>query len=155
LLVGCIVLCEGVGAIGGMVTRPSLAGWYAGLEKPPFNPPNWLFAPVWTAIFAAMGVALYLLLQAPISASARNTALLVFFAQLGLNLLWSVLFFGLRSPGLAMIEILALWGAVFACMWILFGISTTAGALFVPYVLWVSFAALLNFELWRRNRTAG
>jgi tryptophan-rich sensory protein len=147
-----VVFCEAVGFVGGLVTRPALPGWYAGLRKPSFNPPNWLFAPVWTALFAGMGVALYLVLTSPLSGLARGWTLGLFAVQLALNALWSILFFGLRSPGLAMVEILALWAAVLATTLAFFRVSTVAGGLFVPYLLWVSFAAALNFELWRLNR---
>lgn len=151
-LVLCIAGCQLVGFAGGMVTRPALQGWYAGLEKPPFNPPNWIFPPVWTTLFLFMGVALWLVLRADPAEGQRTLALVLFGVQLGLNVVWSWLFFGRRSPGLAMVELIFFWAALVATTVLFFPLSTVAGALFVPYVAWVSFAALLNFELWRRNR---
>lgn len=153
-LVVCIVGCQAVGLLGGMVTRPALKGWYADLEKPPFNPPNWLFPPVWTSLFLGMGVALWLVLRADPSQGDRGLALTLFAVQLGLNFLWSFLFFGRQSPGLAMVELVGFWAVLVATTVVLFPLSTVAGILFLPYVAWVSFAALLNFELWRRNRGA-
>lgn len=154
-LVLCIVGCQLVGLAGGIVTRPALEGWYARLEKPPFNPPNWLFPPVWTTLFLFMGVALWLVLRADPEAGSRGLALGLFGVQLGLNVLWSVLFFGLRSPGLAMVELVFFWAALVATTVLFFPLSTVAGVLFLPYLAWVSFAGILNFELWRRNRSRG
>ena len=151
-LAGCIVGCQLVGAVGGFVTRPALDGWYAGLEKPPFNPPNWLFPPVWTTLFLFMGIALWLVLRADPALGSRTLALAFFGGQLVLNFLWSFLFFKMKSPGLALVELALFWAVLVGTTVLFFDFSTLAGALFVPYVAWVSFAALLNFELWRRNR---
>jgi tryptophan-rich sensory protein len=153
-LVACVVGCLLVGTLGSVVTRPALDGWYARLEKPPFNPPNWLFPPVWTTLFIFMGVALWLVLRADPADGQRTLALVLFGVQLVLNFLWSLFFFGLKSPGLAMVELLFFWAALVATIVLFLPLSTWAGLLFLPYLAWVSFAGILNFELWRRNRGA-
>ena len=146
-----IVVCQAAGIIGSFFTAPNIRGWYAGLEKPDFNPPNWLFAPVWTLLFLLMGITLYLLWKDEGDHKNRRTALVFFFIQLGLNILWSVLFFGLGAPLLAFIEIVILWFAIWLTFWFAFRVRKTAGILLVPYILWVAFAAVLNFFLWRLN----
>ncbi|MFH0739626.1 MAG: TspO/MBR family protein [bacterium] len=145
-----IVLCEGAGIIGSVFTTPAIGSWYATLAKPSFNPPNWIFGPVWTALFFLMGVALYLVWSSNnSSAGGKKTAVLVFFQQLALNILWSVLFFGMQNPMLAFVEIIVLWLAILMTIFYFAKISKTAAWLLVPYILWVSFAGFLNFSIWR------
>jgi len=151
-LAACIVGCQAVGALGGMVTRPSLDGWYANLRKPSFNPPNWAFPIAWTTLFLAMAVALWLVIRGEPS-DARSLGLVLFGVQLALNFLWSWLFFGQQSPGWALLELGVFWGVLVATMATFFQVAPPAGWLLVPYVAWVSFAAVLNFELWRLNRS--
>ena len=149
-LVLFLALCLGVSAVGGLITATSVGTWYATLQKPSFNPPNWLFAPVWTTLYVLMGIAAWRIWLRP-GSQARRTALAVFAVQLGFNLLWSVLFFGLQAIGMALAEILLLLVLVTVNMLAFWRIDRPAGALFIPYVLWVGFAALLNASLWLLN----
>jgi len=159
-LIIAIVICELVGVIGSVFTTPSIPTWYAALNKPAFNPPAWVFAPVWTMLFALMGIAVFLIWSAYAKASAGQEkirikiALAVFAAQLFLNLLWSYLFFSLHNPGAAFAEIIFLWLAILATIIIFSKISRAAAWLLVPYILWVSFAGFLNYSLWQLNAGA-
>lgn len=144
-----VVLCEGAGIIGAFFTTPAIGSWYATLTKPSFNPPNWIFAPVWTLLFFLMGVALYLIFQEKSKGKNIQTALLVFFQQLALNVLWSALFFGMQNPKLAFVEIIVLWFAILMAIFYFAKISKIAAWLLVPYILWVSFAGYLNYSIWQ------
>ena len=124
--------------------------WYARLAKPTWNPPNWIFGPVWTVLFLTIGVAAWLVWRRAGFSGAR-AAWAVFAAQLVFNGLWTCLFFGLHRPGLAMVDIVALWAAIAGTIALFFAIDRTAGAILVPYLLWVSFAMVLNFTIWRLN----
>lgn len=135
------------GAIGGAATRPAIPTWYAGLEKPAWNPPDWVFGPVWTALYLLMGTAAWLAWRA----GAPPSAFVLFGAQLALNALWSVLFFGLRRPDLALGGILALLAAIAACTVAFAQASRSAAWLMVPYAAWVAFATALNLAVWRLN----
>jgi tryptophan-rich sensory protein len=128
-------------------SRFSPGEWYALLEKPSWNPPGWVFGPVWTILYILMGVAVWLVWKS----RGFSGAVYLFLAQLALNALWSYLFFGINRPGLAFLEILVLWVLILATMLAFRRVSTTAGALMVPYLLWVSFASVLNYALWRLN----
>jgi translocator protein len=150
-LLGFLAAVFVVGAIGNVFTSAGMPDWYMSLEKPAFNPPSWVFGPVWTALYIAMAVAAWLVWRDAGFDGAR-AALTLFFVQLALNLAWSGIFFALREPGWAFVEIAALWAAILATMILFFRHSTWAGALLVPYLAWVSFAAVLNFEIWRLNR---
>jgi tryptophan-rich sensory protein len=149
-LLAFIGLCFGAAAIGSAFNVPALSEWYPGLQKPFFNPPNWLFGPVWSVLYLAMAVAGWLVWREE-GLSGATTALTVFGAQLVLNTLWSGLFFGLRSPGLALVEIVILWVAILATILLFRPVSRVAALLLVPYLAWVSFATVLNFEIWRLN----
>ena len=140
-----------VGAIAGFFTASGVNGWYAIANKPSFNPPNWLFAPVWTALYIMMGIALYLIWKSEADRGVKQTAIILFAFQLTLNFLWSFIFFYAKQPGWAFADIIALWIMIlFTIIW--FGkISSTASWLLVPYIFWVSFASLLNFYIWRLN----
>lgn len=144
-----IVLCLAAGAIGGLATYPAIPGWYASLDKPSFNPPNWVFGPVWTVLYVLMGIAAYAVYK--MKKKEVRGALAVFGLQLCLNILWSVLFFGLHSPLYGLLCIMALWTAIAVTIIRFYEISKTAGLLLVPYILWVSFASLLNFYVWVLN----
>jgi translocator protein len=143
----------------GWVALPLLAGlvgsqfepgtWYAGLEKPPWNPPSWVFGPVWTTLYVLMGVAAWLVWDR--SGAGASAALTLFVVQLVLNAAWSWLFFGLQSPGLALIEIVVLWALIVATTMLFWRVRAGAGALMLPYLAWVTFATALNFEIWRLN----
>ncbi|MHB9134537.1 MAG: TspO/MBR family protein [Armatimonadota bacterium] len=148
-LVVFIVVCLLAGAIGSLFTTPSIAsGWYASLPRPPWNPPSWLFGPVWTTLYILMGVSAWLVWR---KAGFRGAALpMTFFAiQLLLNIAWSVIFFGLHQVGLAFAEILLLWLAILATLITFWKRTPVAGVLLLPYLLWVSFAATLNYAIWR------
>lgn len=149
-LIASIALAEAVGIVGGLATASSVATWYAGLEKPGFNPPNWVFGPVWTTLYLLMGVAAWRVWrrrdQGPIGA-----ALSLYAAQLALNLGWSLIFFGLRQPGWAFGEILLLLAALAATTLRFWRADRLAGALMGPYLAWTAFAAALNFAVWRLN----
>lgn len=146
-----IIICQLAGLIGSIFTSQSIPTWYASLKKPAFNPPNWLFGPVWTALFLLMGIALFLVWQKGIGFPQVKIALIVFGIQLIFNILWSILFFGLRSPITGFIEIIILWILILLTILVFYPISKTASLLLLPYLLWVSFASILNFSLWRLN----
>lgn len=146
-LAASIALAYGAAAFGAQF---GTGEWYAALEKPFFNPPNWIFGPVWTFLYTAMAVAAWLVWR-QLARHAVGLALGLYAAQLALNALWSWLFFGLHWMGLALVDILLLNAAIFATMLCFWRIHRVAGALFAPYLAWVSFAALLNFSLWWLN----
>ena len=149
-LLAFVGVCLGAAAVGSAFTIPSIPGWYAGLEKPFFSPPNWLFGPVWSVLYLAMAVAGWLVWRRE-GLSGVTVPLAVFGFQLLLNVAWSGLFFGLRLPGVALVEILALWAAILATILLFRRTSTPAALLLVPYLAWVTFATILNFEIWRLN----
>jgi translocator protein len=149
-LVALLILCFGAAGIGGAVTTPQIGNWYATLAKPTWNPPNWVFGPVWSALYLCMAIAAWLVWRQKGLIGAREPIAL-FGVQLVLNVFWSCLFFGLHSPGLAFVEVLLLWAAIAATMAVFWRRSVAAGLLFVPYLAWVSFASLLNFTIWRLN----
>ena len=140
-----------VGGLSGAMTARSVATWYPNLVKPSFNPPAWIFGPVWTLLYVLMGVAAYLVWRRGIDADGVRVALIAFLIQLALNGLWSLLFFGLKSPALAFAEILLLWLAIGVTVWLFWRVVPAAGALLLPYWAWVSFAAILNGSIWRLN----
>ena len=140
------------GFVGSLATRPAIPGWYAGLAKPAFAPPNWLFGPAWTLLYVLMGVASFLVWRAGLSVPGVKPALVCYLAQLVLNLAWSWLFFALRSPLAGLVEIAVLWCAIIVTTVLFFRVSAAAGALMLPYIGWVSFAGALNASLWWLNR---
>ncbi len=144
-----VVLCEGVGLLGGLFTASSVSSWYPLLNKPSFNPPGWIFGPVWTTLYLLMGVSLFLVWQS--KKNKKTLAFTVFGIQLGLNFLWSILFFGAQRPGYALIDIALLLISIVLTMVLFFRISRTASLLFIPYLLWVSFASVLNYYLFVLN----
>ncbi len=147
-----IVICEVAGVIGSVFTTPSIPGWYAGLIKPSFNPPNWLFGPVWTVLYALMGVAAYLVYEKGWKDGKVRRALIVFVGQLILNALWSIVFFGAHMILGAAVVIILLWGMILASIALFSKVSKAAAWLLVPYILWVSFATVLNIALYVLNR---
>lgn len=146
-----IAVSELAGVIGSIFTTPSISNWYAGLIKPSLNPPAWVFGSVWTTLFALMGIAAFLIWKKGLNHKNVKTALIVFIGQLVLNTLWSIIFFGLHSPGGALIEIIFLWFAILATIIVFSKISKPAAWLLVPYILWVSFAIYLNYAIWALN----
>ncbi|MFY1111077.1 MAG: TspO/MBR family protein [Methanosarcinaceae archaeon] len=150
-LIVSVLICQFAGIIGSVFTVTSIESWYAAIEKPAFNPPGWVFSPVWIILYTLMGISLYLVWEEGLERKDVKVGIFVFGVQLALNALWSILFFGLQSPFYAFIEIILLWLSIFLTI-ILFGrISKTASLLLVPYLLWVSFAALLNYRIWVLN----
>jgi tryptophan-rich sensory protein len=146
-LVISIVACQCAGLIGSVFTTPAIPTWYATLQKPFFNPPNWLFAPAWVTLYLLMGIAAFLVWRQGLGQKEVKSALIIFLVQLVLNALWSVVFFGLRSPLWGVVVILALWVAILLAILRFFRLSTAAGALLLPYILWVSFASALNIAI--------
>ncbi|MFN0069451.1 MAG: TspO/MBR family protein [Limisphaerales bacterium] len=146
-LVAGLALCFSAAAFGAQFGP---GDWYAALRKPAWNPPNWLFGPVWTALYTMMGVAAWLVWRRG-GWGVQAVPLGLFLVQLALNAAWSGLFFGLRRPGLAFGEMIMLWAAILATAAAFRPVSATACWLLVPYLAWVSFAAALNFTLWRLN----
>lgn len=147
-----IVICFSAAALGGIVTGPAIGGWYQTLVKPAWQPPNWLFGPVWTVLYAMMAVSAWLIWR-PMGLKAAAVPLTLFAIQLALNVAWSWIFFGYQRPDLAFVEIVVLWLAIAATMVAFFDRSQLAGWLLAPYLAWVTFAAVLNFTLWRLNAT--
>lgn len=137
------------GAIGSIFTFSAIPTWYATLAKPSFNPPNWLFGPAWTILYILMGIAFYLVWTSP--RENKKIAYMAFFAQLILNALWSIIFFGAHNLGLAFGEIVLLWLAILWTILEFRKISKPAAYLLIPYILWVTFAGILNFSVWRLN----
>jgi len=151
LAVISILIAQLAGAVGSIFTTSSIKNWYVFLEKPVFAPPNWLFAPAWITLYTLMGIAAFLVWQKTEDLRLRNSALNLYAIHLVLNALWSVIFFGFRNPGLAFIEIVVLWIFILIITLKFFKIRKAAGFLFVPYLLWVSFASVLNYFVWYLN----
>jgi tryptophan-rich sensory protein len=145
-----VLVCFGAAGLGGIVTTPNIPTWYAGLVKPAWTPPGWVFGPVWFVLYLSMAVAAWLVWRQG-GLQAARVPLGLFAVQLALNAAWSWLFFGLRDPGLALIDVILLWSAICATTITFWHRSWIAGVLFVPYLAWVSFAAVLNFAIWRLN----
>jgi tryptophan-rich sensory protein len=173
-LLTSIIICELAGVLGSIFTIPKIGAWYKTLNKPNFNPPNWIFGPVWTTLFLLMGVSLYLVWikkwepKNKIFSSGKKAwnawsekffsgeweklnIILIFVFQLILNILWSVIFFGMQSPGAAFFVLLMLWFAILYTIINFYRVSKIAAYLLLPYILWVSFAGILNCFLWILN----
>lgn len=145
-----IVICFAAASIGSVFTNLSLPGWYAALTKPSWTPPAWVFGPVWSALYLAMAIAAWLVWRRSGFSAARG-ALTLFAAQLVLNVCWSAIFFGAHSPGLAFAEILLLWLMILGATMAFRPLSRLAAWLMVPYLIWVAFAATLNYSIWQLN----
>lgn len=141
-----------VGGLSGFATARGVQDWYPGLVKPSFNPPSWVFGPVWTLLYLMMGIAAFLVWQKGLANGAVKTALALFAIQLALNGLWSILFFGMRSPGLALADIILLWLSIGATLVLFWRLTPVAGMLLLPYEAWVTFAVVLNGSIWLLNR---
>lgn len=146
-LIVSIVACQCAGLVGSIFTMSAIPTWYATLEKPTFTPPNWLFAPAWVTLYLLMGISAFIIWRRGWDNRPVKVALSVFLIQLVLNAFWSVAFFGLESPLYGVIVIVALWVAILLTILRFFNISTTAGILLLPYILWVTFAAVLNVSI--------
>ncbi|MFA6190170.1 MAG: TspO/MBR family protein [Candidatus Staskawiczbacteria bacterium] len=173
-LVISIIICELAGVVGSVFTVSEIRNWYSGLNKPFFNPPNWIFGPVWTTLFILMGISLYLvwnnnwkpqnklnlkgkkpwnsLSEKFLTGSWQKANLILIFSiQLILNILWSIVFFGMHSPGAAFFILLMLWVAIVFTIINFYRVSKISALLLAPYILWVSFAGFLNFIIWMLN----
>lgn len=169
-----IIICQLAGAIGAIFTTPEIGAWYVTLNKPSFNPPNWIFGPVWSFLFLLMGISLYLVWEKRFAVEVsekeeklktwnpfsrklwvgswrEENAIIIFFLQLFLNILWSIIFFAMHLPVVAFFEILMLWFAILYTIINFYRISKPASYLLIPYILWVSFATVLNYFLWILN----
>jgi tryptophan-rich sensory protein len=146
-----ILICNGVGLLASSVTLDAIPEWYTHLNKPFFNPPNWLFGPVWTILYTLMGISAAAIWQAGLDQKRVKKALYVFATQLGLNAMWSFLFFGYKNPLFAFIEILCLLVVIVVTIIHFRKIVPWAAWLLVPYLIWVAFASLLNFSIYLLN----
>ncbi|MBI1260681.1 MAG: tryptophan-rich sensory protein [Rhizobiales bacterium] len=151
VLIGFLAVVFIFAAAGGNVTASSVQDWYPTLNKPPLTPPNWVFAPVWTFLFFLMGVSAWLVWRKAGGLRQAHAALPLFFAQLGLNLGWSVSFFGMRNPAIASIEIVFLLAMILATILVFASIERLAAILMLPYLAWTSFATYLTFAIWWLN----
>lgn len=151
-LVGSIIICQLAGFLGSLFTVPAIPTWYAQLTKPSFNPPNWLFMPVWLTLYLLMGISLYLIWSQDTRRVEVKQALLIFAMQLVLNTLWSIVFFGLHSLLGSSLLIIVLWLAILFTILRFHKLSPTAGYLLIPYLLWVSFATVLTWAIFFLNK---
>ncbi len=142
-----ILTCQLAGIIGTLFTRSEIPNWYAYLDKPFFTPPGWVFGPVWTILYALMGIALFLGCKYETPRKPATVASYWFYAQLAVNVLWSVVFFGFHSVWGGLLTIVILWLLIYKTMRLYWHVNTTAGWLFVPYLAWVSYATLLNLGI--------
>ena len=140
-----------VGAVAGLFTSSGVKGWYALANKPWFNPPDWIFAPVWTGLYIMMGIAFFLIWRAAADKKIKQTAMILFVVQLVINFFWSFIFFKLQQPGWAFAEIILMWVTILLTILSFGKISSTAAWLMVPYICWVSFALVLNYSIWKLN----
>ncbi len=150
ILILCIALPLLLGFIAGQVTRAEIVSWYITLNKPSFNPPNWIFFPVWTMLYLLMGISSYMIWREA-NSPQRTNALRIYGLQLLLNFLWSVLFFGMHSVGLALVDIFVLWLLIIAMIILFKRIRPLSGYMQIPYLLWVSFATLLTASIFWLN----
>ncbi len=146
-VVGWVLICFAAASLGSLFMPGE---WYASLKKPTWNPPSWIFGPVWTVLYTTMAVAAWLVWRRG-GWTAQRRPLLLFLAQLALNAFWTPLFFGLHRPGLAFAETVLFWLAIAVTLAAFYSVSRAAAWLLAPYLAWVSFAAALNFTLWRMN----
>jgi len=151
-LVASLLLPLGVGGIAGMYTTEAIPGWYASLVQPSFNPPNWVFGPVWTTLYIIMGISLFLIWKLPAS-KERNQAILVFMVQLFLNFCWSFFFFHFKMIGIALVDIVALWIMILVMLFRFYKLKPISAYINIPYLLWVTFATALNAAYFFLNRS--
>jgi translocator protein len=150
-LATAIVVCLSAGLIGSVFTSTSLATWYGIIEKPVLNPPSWIFGPVWTILYIMMGISVYLVWRLGLEKKGVRFALKIFGLQLLHNVLWSLLFFGMQNPALALVDIVLLWFTILWSIQLFYRLSRPASYLLIPYISWVSFAIYLNYSIWILN----
>lgn len=146
-----MIICIIVQIYSGLITKPAINGWYAGLIRPAFTPPNWLFAPVWTLLYLMMGFAWGHVNNSSVKQNMIKRANLVFVIQLIFNFLWSIIYFGAHSVGYALLDIIFLWLALIFTIHQFFQVSKLAGWFLVPYFVWTSYAVVLNASIWYLN----
>jgi len=146
-LIISVALCQAAGIIGSLFTTPAISSWYASLRKPAFAPPNWVFAPVWTILYLLMGISLFIVWNIGLEKNSVRKSIVVFGIQLLLNVFWSYLFFGLKSPLLGLVEIVVMWLMILLTILVFFRISKKAAVLLIPYLMWVSVASYLNYSI--------
>jgi translocator protein len=146
-----IILTMGIGFLGSVFTMPEIQGWYLHLNKPVWNPPNWLFAPVWSALYLSMGIALFRVWKKDAESDRKQWAIIIFAAQLLLNFCWSFIFFKQHQLGWAFVELVVMWLAILLTIIGFSRIDKLAAWLLVPYISWVSFAGILNYTVWHLN----
>jgi len=151
-LIVSILVCEGAGVIGSIFTVRAIPTWYTTLKKPAFTPPNQAFGPVWLTLYLLMGIAIFLVWRHGLTESGALTAFIIFWVQLVVNILWSVVFFGFKSLVGGVVVIIILWILILATILSFWGVSNLAGGLLLPYIVWVSIASYLNVGIWRLNR---
>jgi benzodiazapine receptor len=151
-LVISILASFAAGGIGSLFTFRVIPTWYAELKKPPYTPPNWVFGPVWTTLYVLMGISVFLVWRNGLAINGALLAFTLFWIQLAFNAIWSVIFFGMKSKGGGVIIIVVLWLLILATMVASFRVSGWAGALLVPYIIWVSIASYLNIGVWLLNK---
>jgi benzodiazapine receptor len=149
----CIVASFAVAGLAGLFTAKAISTWYLGLKKPPYTPPNWVFGPVWTTLYLLMGISAFLVWKNGLAVNGATLAFSLFWIQLALNALWSIVFFGMRSKGGGVTVIIILWLLILATIIASFRVSGWAGGLLIPYIIWVSIASYLNVGIWLLNKS--
>jgi tryptophan-rich sensory protein len=150
-LVAAVLFCLVLGSLGSIVTVTGSGSWFAQLVKPSFQPPNWLFGPMWTTLFILMGIALYLVWELGTEKPEVRFALGIFGAQFALNIIWSFLFFGLQSPLLGLLDIIILWWMILATIILFYRIRKGAAFFLIPYIAWVTIATAVNAAIYLLN----
>lgn len=150
-LIISIVIPVAIGTTAGFFTATGVDSWYQTIGKPSWNPPNWIFAPVWTTLYVLMGIALFLVWKPDAGDIAKKRAITLFAVQLVLNFFWSFIFFNQQQPGWALVEIVVMWVSILLTIFAFAKVSKTAAWLLVPYISWVSFATILNYTIWKLN----
>lgn len=151
-LITAIAICEGTGILSGFLANAGMNPWFDSINKPSWNPPSWVFAPVWATLYLLMGISLWLIWKMNADQSVKLKALLFFAAQLFLNFWWSIIFFKFHSPALAFLDIVLLIIFILITIFKFAELSRLAAWLLVPYIAWVSFASILNYAIWSLNR---
>lgn len=150
-LIIAILVCEGAGIIGSLFTFSQIPNWYAGLIKPIWNPPGYIFGPVWTILYGLMGIAVYRVWRLGMKKENVKVAVYLFATQLVFNSLWSIIFFGMHNIGAALVEILMLLGLITATTYCFYKLDKLSAYLMMPYIMWVSFATYLTYTIWMLN----
>ena len=146
-----LIITQLAGIVGSFFTTSAIPTWYATLEKPFFNPPNWLFGPVWVLLYGMMGVSIYLIWQQLAKNQNAGKAMLLFWIHLFFNATWSIIFFGMQNLSLAFLNIAIIWVFILVLIKQFYSINKIASYLLIPYLLWVTFASLLNYSIWQLN----